>query len=125
MARKTTARKGAQSKKGNPKESDLFVELDKDGCITLDLYDRGKKGINAKVTLCDAFVIYAKVVDGKLSVDPNECNNCSRCKGKCPFKVTEEYMSGYRVYIGGRWGKKIAHGLPLTRIIRLLKAILK
>ena len=59
----------------------------------------------------------AKVVDGKLSVDPNECNNCSRCKGKCPFKVTEEYMSGYRVYIGGRWGKKIAHGLPLTRII--------
>ena len=26
-------------------------------------------------------------------------------------------MPGYRVYIGGRWGKKIAHGLPLTRII--------
>ena len=65
MARKTTARKGAQSKKGNPKESDLFVELDKDGYITLDLYDRGRKGISAKITLCDAFVIYARVVEGK------------------------------------------------------------
>ena len=65
MARKTISRKGTQSKKGNPKESDLFVELDKDGNITLDLYDRGAKGINAKITLCDAFVIYAKVVGGK------------------------------------------------------------
>ena len=65
MARKSIARKGSQTKKGNPKESDLFVELDKSGDITLDLYDRGKKGISAKITLCDAFVIYAKVVEGK------------------------------------------------------------
>ena len=65
MARKTTTRKGTQAKKGNPKESDFFVELDKDGYITLDLYDRGAKGVNAKITLCDAFVIYAKVVEGK------------------------------------------------------------
>lgn len=42
MARKTTARKGTQSKKGNPKESDLFVELDNDGNITLDLWSRKK-----------------------------------------------------------------------------------
>ena len=59
----------------------------------------------------------AKIVDGKLSVDPNECNNCSRCKGRCPFKVAEEYVPGYKVYVGGRWGKKIAHGIPLTRIL--------
>ena len=65
MARKTTVRKGTQSKKGNPKESDFFVELDKDGYITMDLYDRGAKGDSAKITLCDAFVIYAKVVEGK------------------------------------------------------------
>ncbi|MGN1189812.1 MAG: rhodanese-like domain-containing protein, partial [Candidatus Ornithospirochaeta sp.] len=59
----------------------------------------------------------AKVEDGKLYVDPNECNNCSRCRGKCPFGVTEEYIPGFKVFIGGRWGKKIAHGLPLTRIL--------
>ena len=60
----------------------------------------------------------AKMENGKLYVDPNQCNNCSRCRGKCPFGVTEEYIPGFKVYIGGRWGKKIAHGLPLSRILR-------
>ena len=59
----------------------------------------------------------AKMENGKLYVDPNQCNNCSRCRGKCPFGVTEEYIPGFKVYIGGRWGKKIAHGLPLSRIL--------
>ena len=25
-------------------------------------------------------------------------------------------MDGYKVYIGGRWGKRIAHGTPLRKI---------
>ena len=59
----------------------------------------------------------AKMDNGKLYVDPNQCNNCSRCRGKCPFGVTEEYVPGFKIFIGGRWGKKIAHGLPLSRIL--------
>ncbi len=58
----------------------------------------------------------AEVVDGKIHVDPNACNNCGRCAGRCPFGALEEYQYGFRVYIGGRWGKKVAHGQPLTRI---------
>ena len=58
----------------------------------------------------------AKMVDGKIQIDPNECNNCGRCKGKCPFGALEEYQDGFKVYIGGRWGKKVAHGIPLTRV---------
>ena len=58
----------------------------------------------------------AQVVDGKIRIDPNECNNCGRCKGKCPFGALEQYQEGFKIYIGGRWGKKIAHGVPLTRI---------
>ena len=58
----------------------------------------------------------AKVVDGKIQIDPKECNNCGRCKGRCPFGALEEYQNGYRVYIGGRWGKKVAHGKSLTKI---------
>lgn len=58
----------------------------------------------------------AKVVDGKIRIDPAECNNCGRCKGKCPFGALEEYMDGYKVYVGGRWGKRVAHGLPLTKV---------
>lgn len=58
----------------------------------------------------------SSVVDGKLVIDPDKCNNCGRCVGKCPFKAVEEYTTGYRVYIGGRWGKKVAHGKKLDKV---------
>ena len=58
----------------------------------------------------------AKMVDGKIHIDPNACNNCGRCKGKCPFGAMEEYQEGYKVLIGGRWGKKVAHGIALTKL---------
>lgn len=60
----------------------------------------------------------AKVTDGKIIIDPNECNNCGRCAGKCPFGAVADYRYGFRVYIGGRWGKKVAHGQPLTKIFQ-------
>lgn len=56
----------------------------------------------------------AKVVDGVLRIDENECNNCGLCVGKCPFKAIEDGTYGYRIYIGGRWGKRFAHGKPLS-----------
>ncbi len=58
----------------------------------------------------------ASVPDGILNVDMDACNHCGRCRSKCPFGVTEEYTNGYRIYIGGRWGKKIANGQPLAKI---------
>ena len=58
----------------------------------------------------------AQMVDGKIHIDPNECNNCGRCKGKCPFGALEEYQNGYKILIGGRWGKKVAHGIALTKL---------
>ena len=57
-----------------------------------------------------------KLVDGKLYIDPEECIHCGRCKGKCPFGAVPEYQNGYKIYIGGRWGKRISHGQALTRI---------
>lgn len=58
----------------------------------------------------------AEVTDGLLKVDMDACNHCGRCKAKCPFGVTEDYINGYKIYIGGRWGKKIANGQPLSKI---------
>ena len=54
--------------------------------------------------------------DGKVVVDPEACNHCGRCLGKCPFKAFEKYTGGYRVYIGGRWGKKVARGQYLEKV---------
>ena len=58
----------------------------------------------------------AKVVDGVLEIDKDVCNNCGRCVGKCPFDAIEDGTYGYKIYIGGRWGKKIAQGRALHKI---------
>ena len=58
----------------------------------------------------------AKLVDGKVTIDDNACNHCGRCVGKCPFHAIENYTNGYRVYIGGRWGKKVAQGRYLDKV---------
>lgn len=52
----------------------------------------------------------------KLSLSPEACNHCGRCAGSCPFGalVGEETM--YKVYLGGRWGKKVRIGTPLSRL---------
>lgn len=60
----------------------------------------------------------ASVKDGKLVIDPNLCNNCGRCVAKCPFKANDDASYGYKVYIGGRWGKRVAEGKPLRKIFR-------
>ena len=36
--------------------------------------------------------------------------------GTCPFGALSEDTYGYKVYIGGRWGKKVAEGRPLSKI---------
>ena len=57
----------------------------------------------------------AKVVDGKVYIDPAQCNHCGRCKGKCLFDAIT-YRDGYKVSIGGRWGKKTATAQPLNHV---------
>ena len=58
----------------------------------------------------------AKVENGKIVMPEGECNHCGRCIGKCPFHAVDRYINGYRIYIGGRWGKKIACGRYLDKI---------
>ena len=57
----------------------------------------------------------AKVADGKLVIDPAVCNNCGRCVDKCSFQALHGTY-GYRVCIGGRWGKQVAQGRMLNKI---------
>lgn len=57
----------------------------------------------------------AQVKDGKLTIG-EDCNHCGRCVEKCPFKAVTPGAYGYRVVIGGRWGKKMAMGQPLDKV---------
>ena len=54
--------------------------------------------------------------DGKITIDGSACNHCGRCVGACPFDAVTEGLAGYKVYIGGRWGKKTAHGQALDKL---------
>ncbi|MDO4562102.1 MAG: 4Fe-4S binding protein [bacterium] len=69
----------------------------------------------------------AKMKDGLLEIDAEKCNNCGRCIGKCSFDAIEDGTRGYKVYIGGRWGKSTAIGRPLAKVFtdkdEALKAI--
>ena len=57
-----------------------------------------------------------RLENGKMTLDASLCNRCGRCRAKCPFHAFGEYTNGYRVYIGGRWGKKCGRGEPLSKL---------
>ncbi len=58
----------------------------------------------------------ANLSDGKITIDETVCNHCGRCVGKCPFHAVDSYTDGYRIYIGGRWGKRVAQGRYLEKV---------
>jgi len=66
----------------------------------------------------------AHVENGKVVIDPEQCKNCGRCVGKCPFHVTDSYINGWRIYLGGRWGKNYAHGKPMDKLLTDEAAVL-
>lgn len=67
----------------------------------------------------------AKLENGKVMVDDAKCNHCGRCLGKCPFHAFTEYTPGYKVYVGGRWGKQEAQGRFLGRIFSSKEEVLE
>ena len=54
--------------------------------------------------------------DGKAVINTDECNHCGRCLEKCPFGAYTESTYGYKIYLGGRWGKKVAAGRPMSKV---------
>ncbi len=67
----------------------------------------------------------AHLEDGKLVVRDSECNHCGRCLDKCPFGVTLNYSTGYAIYVGGRWGKKVEMGKRLSKVLRSEDEVIK
>jgi len=66
----------------------------------------------------------AKVVEGVLNIDQDLCNNCGRCIGKCNFDAIEDGKQGYKITIGGRWGKKVNKGVAINKLFTDEKEVL-
>ena len=56
----------------------------------------------------------AKLTGEKISIEKETCNRCGRCVTKCPFGAVTESAAGYRMHVGGRWGKRVARGRELN-----------
>ena len=48
----------------------------------------------------------ARLVDGKLAIDPEACNSCGRCVTKCPFHCNDQDVYGWRIFVGGPLGQE-------------------
>jgi len=51
--------------------------------------------------------------EGIMEIDWDVCNNCGLCVGKCHLDAIPKGEIGYKITIGGRWGKQIRVGSPL------------
>ena len=54
--------------------------------------------------------------DGVMEMDTAACNNCGKCIDACPFDCVEEKAKGYKVMVGGIWGKRQRIGTPIDQI---------
>jgi len=98
-------------------------------CVKPDINDLGIIGQRApvidlekcrsckKCQVAEGCPMKAASLAEKIAIDPAVCNRCGRCFEKCPFGAVAHPTNGYRIYIGGRWGKKVARGIPLSPII--------
>lgn len=98
-------------------------------CVKPDLNDLGVIGQRVPTVYLDKCrgckkcrvesacpVKVAHVENGKVVIDPEACNHCGRCRTQCPFGAVADYTDGYKIYIGGRWGKRVAQGRALSKI---------
>lgn len=80
--------------------------MDKDACMGC------KKCAVEKVCPMQA----VKLENRKAVIDPAVCNNCGRCIGTCMFDAVTEDTYGYKLYLGGRWGKRPNQGQAMEKI---------
>ena len=83
----------------------------------IPLFDEDECNGCKKCSVIEACPVNAvSLEEGVAKIDPDTCINCGRCVGKCHFDALDEGKPGFKIYIGGRWGKKVAQGRALGKI---------
>lgn len=67
------------------------------------------------VSVCEKKAVYKN--NGKAHIFTDKCTHCGLCIGECPYGALNEGILGYRVYVGGRWGRNPKPGKSLSKLI--------
>ncbi|OIP36424.1 MAG: coenzyme F420 hydrogenase [Deltaproteobacteria bacterium CG2_30_66_27] len=68
--------------------------------------------------VCPSKAIALSSGDGKLVIDANRCIGCGDCITSCPTGSMREKIRGYRVFAGGKFGRRPSLGKRILGILR-------
>ena len=81
-------------------------------------YDPDMCNACKKCSVIDKCPVHALTQDeeGHLVMNHEACTNCGKCVGQCNFDAIEEKVRGYKITLGGIWGKTQRLGTPVEGI---------
>ncbi len=68
--------------------------------------------------VCPTKAIALSAGDGELVIDPERCIGCGDCISSCPSAGMLERIRGYRIFAGGKFGRRPSLGRRILGILR-------
>ncbi len=109
----------------HPQENDIGVM----GILKPAIYSEECTACGTCTFICPEKAIILE--DEKATILWDKCNLCGACVGACPSDLISEEWRGYKIFVGGKFGKHPAMGKELTQakspeeVVEIFRKIMK